>query len=81
MQNFFMSEIQIETECGLAMLPRDQGLSEVQQEIIQDNVGVDCRVVRVGEEVGHHCLSNLNQSHLLLLCHYLLIFGSNTNLS
>ena len=42
-------------------LPRDQRLSELHQEIIQDDVGVDCGVVRVGQQVGHHCLSHLNQ--------------------
>ena len=63
MQNKFCGEFKLRQTSlrvsGLS-LPRDQGLSEVLQEIIQDDVGVDARVVRgVGEQVRHHCLSHL----------------------
>ena len=63
MQNKFCGEFKLRStslRSQCLFIPRDEGLSEVLQEIIQDDVGVDARVVRgVGEEVRHHCLSHL----------------------
>ena len=40
--------------------PCDDGLSQVQQEVVEDDVGVDSRVMGAGQQVGHDCLGHLN---------------------